>query len=161
EKVLSRIVEKEHTDHIIHCGDFCLEAEDLPAREKMTVVRGNCDYADGPAEAMWEGSGYRFLVIHGHRYRVKSSLMPLAYRAEEIGADIVCFGHSHYPYCDIHRGRLFVNPGSVVQPRGYPVPTYVILETRANERVHTTYFTLQGRKVAELGGDYFLRPKNL
>lgn len=156
ERALSRVVDREETDHIIHCGDFCIAPEALPQRQRMTVVRGNCDFADVSDDALWEGGGYRFFVTHGHRYHIKSSLMNLSYRAEEVAADIVCFGHSHYPYCAVHDGCLFVNPGSIIQPRGYPIPTYAILETAADRKVHMTFYTPQGEVVDELGGSYTL-----
>lgn len=157
EHVLSQIIERETTDHIIHCGDFCTAVDSLPDRQRMTVVRGNCDFADVPDDAIWEGGGYRFFVTHGHRYAIKSSLLRLSYRAEEVAADIVCFGHSHYPYCNVHDGCLFINPGSVVQPRGYPLATYAMVELAAKAEVQITFYTPQGEVVSDLGGSYSLR----
>lgn len=160
ERVLSRIINKEKADHIIHCGDFCTNREALPALDQLTVVRGNCDFADVSNDAVWEGGGFRFFVTHGHRYEVKASLMKLSYRAQEVAADIVCFGHSHYPYCDEHDGRLYINPGSVVQPRGYTVPTYAVLETEERGQVKVTYYTPEGETVPLLGGTYSLSTKS-
>lgn len=156
EQTLSRVVRRQEVDHVLHCGDFCTNVDALPLRERMTVVRGNCDYTNVPEEATWEGGGFRFLVTHGHHYQIKSSLNNLFYRAEEVNADIVCFGHSHDPYCDIHGGSLFLNPGSIVLPRGYPLPTYAVLEKVANDSIQVTYYTPEGDVVAELGGSYCL-----
>lgn len=158
EKVLSSVIRREVAEHVIHCGDFCTDADALPNRERMTVVRGNCDFAAVKEEEIWEGGGYRFFVTHGHRYGIKSSLTSLLYRAEEVAADIVCFGHSHTPYCSEHGGCLFVNPGSVVQPRGYTVPTYAVLETGDEGGVDITYYT-PGGELVPLGGTYSLKAK--
>lgn len=155
-RALSRILKREKAEHVIHCGDFCSRAEVLPMREQMTIVRGNCDFAEAPAEAVRVRGGYRFLVTHGHRYQVKSSLLKLSYRAEEVAADIVCFGHSHVPYCTKHEGRLYVNPGSIVQPRGYTVPTYAVLQTGDNNTVKITFYDTEGVAVPDLGGTYAL-----
>lgn len=156
EQVLTQVCREEEIDHIIHCGDFCTSVEVLPERQRLTVVRGNCDFADVPDETLWEGDGYRFFVTHGHRYQVKASLMKLAYRAAEVAANIVCFGHSHEPFCQLHEGRLFINPGSIVQPRGYTLPTYAVLQTATNDRVHISYYTPDGDVIPELGGNYTL-----
>lgn len=159
EQVLSLIIGREKADHIIHCGDFCTNREVLPNQDRITVVRGNCDFADVPDDTLWEGDGLRYFVTHGHRYQIKMSLMKLSYRAQEVAADIVCFGHSHYPYCDEHDGRLYINPGSVVQPRGYTVPTYAVLETEERGQVKVTYYTSKGETVPSLGGTYSLQSR--
>ena len=39
--------------------------------------------------------------------------MNLKYKAEEVNADIVCFGHSHVLGAEVIDGRLFLNPGSI------------------------------------------------
>lgn len=157
ERVLTQVIEREAADHIIHCGDFCLVDTSLPARERMTVVRGNCDFAEVPDELIWEKGGLRYFTTHGHRYQVKSSLMTLSYRARELTADIVCFGHSHIPYCAEHEGSLFINPGSLVEPRGVSEPTYAILETDDSNQVQVRFYTVAGSTWLGLGGTYSIK----
>lgn len=103
---------------IIHCGDSELEAsyfEDKP----VSVVKGNCDYDLGfPEEKIISLEDQTILIVHGHRHQVKSTLLPLNYRAQEVGATVVCFGHSHLLGAELQNGILFVNPGSLHQPRG-------------------------------------------
>ena len=87
-------------DVMIHCGD----SELTPAHEELQdfqVVKGNCDYANFPDEIVTDVDGIRFLVVHGHRHDVKMTLQTLAYHAEEVGAQVACFGHSH-----VFRGRI-------------------------------------------------------
>lgn len=115
-------------DQMIHCGDSELQA-DNEAINGYTVVKGNCDFGgDFPEEAKVDVDGYKILVVHGHLYSVKSSLQSLSYRAEEVKANIVCFGHSHLLGAEKHGDVLFINPGSIMLPRGRQERTYVILE---------------------------------
>lgn len=156
EQTFKHVVLREDPDQIIHCGDFCIAVERLPQLEILTVVRGNCDRPGVPDEALWEGAGLRFLVAHGHQYGIKSSLAQLSYRAEEVAANVVCFGHSHLPLCVARGGALFINPGSLVAPRGFPEPTYAVLEAESG-KVKVAYFTPEGERVNELGGTFRLK----
>lgn len=58
-----------------------------------------------------------FFITHGHLYNIKMTLMNLAYKSEEAEADIICFGHSHAAGSELIEGKLFINPGSIRQPR--------------------------------------------
>ncbi|MDR6226466.1 metallophosphoesterase family protein [Desmospora profundinema] len=157
EKLLHRIVEREGADHVIHCGDFCTDRDRLP-RTSLTVVRGNCDWEPVPEEEYWDGGKWRFLVVHGHLHQVKTSLLPVRYRAEELGARIACFGHSHYPLCEQLGDVLLINPGSITQPRGFAHPTFAVLETESESRVRVSYFTPDGAAVPERGGIFDWKP---
>lgn len=154
-ELLNRVVEREGADHVIHCGDFCTETHRLP-RGPLTVVQGNCDWEEISGEARWEGGGFRFFVTHGHGFRVGSSLLPLQYRAREIGAQIACFGHTHVPLSEMVEGVLLINPGSLAEPRGVPKPSYAVLETSGKENVTVSYFTPDGERLTGLGGRFSL-----
>ncbi|MCM3357744.1 metallophosphoesterase [Psychrobacillus sp. MER TA 171] len=118
----------KEVDAIIHCGDSELEAsffEDKP----VSIVKGNCDYDLGfPEEKIISLEDQTILIVHGHRHQVKSTILPLNYRAQEVGATIVCFGHSHLLGAELQNGILFVNPGSLHQPRGRKEKSYSIIE---------------------------------
>lgn len=118
------------SEHLIHCGDSELPAED-PLLEVMIAVKGNCDPVGLPEYRMVEAGGYRVLVTHGHLDRVKTGLMPLRYRAEEAGADIVLFGHTHLYGAEVHDGILFVNPGSTHRPPPGRPATFAVIEGEA------------------------------
>jgi putative phosphoesterase len=153
--LLKQIVKREATSHVIHCGDFCTERRMLPS-VPITVVRGNCDFAEVADEQEVTLQGYRFYVTHGHKQQVKTNLLPLSLRAQELGMDIVCFGHSHYPVCEQEGKRLYINPGSIARARGYPVPTYAIVELQVKRQVKVKYFQVDGRLVMDRGGSYQL-----
>jgi uncharacterized protein len=155
DRMLNRIVEQTDCDHVIHCGDFCTDTDRLPDRS-LTVVRGNCDWELVPEEKIWEGAGRRFFVTHGHRYQVNTSLLSVKYKGKEVEADIVCFGHSHFPLCEQSGNMLFLNPGSITAPRGFPEPTYAVVELKSNDDIRVTYYTPNGKVVSRLGGSYSL-----
>ena len=128
-KIMEQVIERrqEEVDAIIHCGDSELKASYFA--DHLHVVRGNCDMDDNfPLEDVFSVQNTKILVVHGHKYNVKSTLMPLFYRAQEIQASIVCFGHSHILGAEMQEGILFINPGSLQQPRGRKEKSYAIVE---------------------------------
>lgn len=147
------------TNAFIHCGDSELPASS-PFLDGYTIVRGNCDADSSLANEQIKRIGHLTLyVTHGHLYSVKSSLMNLAYRAGEIEADIVCFGHSHLVGAELFEGTLFLNPGSIRMPRGRQEKTYMILqliENRATVLIHQ----LDGTELVELRQNFTL-PKSI
>lgn len=70
-------------------------------------------FADAPAERVEEIAGVKFLLVHGDRYGVKSSLTRLCYRAEELGCQAALFGHTHSAFCGYAGAALLVNPGAL------------------------------------------------
>ena len=60
---------------------------------------------------------------------------PESYRSLAFnGADVICVGHTHYPYVLEVGDRLVVNPGSIGLPRdGDPRGSYALLEHGAVE----------------------------
>lgn len=126
-------IERQHgeeVDLMIHCGDSEL-AENDDAIRNFKSVKGNCDFlGDFPEEEIHTLNGVNIFVAHGHLYSVKSSLVHLFYKAKEVQADIVCFGHSHILGAEMVEDVLFINPGSIRLPRGRSERTYAILEIR-------------------------------
>lgn len=103
----------------------------LSVREKwpyLTIysVAGNCDSSslftsnfDEPYERCVHSGCHRFLLMHGHKYNVKSTLQLAADRGIESGADVVLFGHTHEKFDETIDGTngsssiRLINPGSV------------------------------------------------
>jgi uncharacterized protein len=105
----------EDADMVIHLGDVVEDAEYIAKHFKgeTIYVRGNCDensFAASERTLIIEGK--KLFITHGHNYHVKEGLLKLKYKAEEIGADIVLFGHTHLSLVEYYQGILFVNPGS-------------------------------------------------
>jgi len=102
-------------DCVIHCGDGGRDAEALTGHIMQTIiVKGNndgwsCPYDEGKLLPIGKAT---FFITHGHRFGVKNDLYTLADAAVAKGAQVVCFGHTHIPYCGYLQGVLMVNPGS-------------------------------------------------
>lgn len=117
-----------NVDAVFHCGDSELDASHA-SLESAFVVRGNCDWDSSfPEEVVADINGVKIFMAHGHLLQVKSTMLPISYRAEELGADVVLFGHSHLLGTEQIDGTVFVNPGSLELPRGRKEKSYAIVE---------------------------------
>ena len=100
-------------DAVFHAGDGCRDLHryefELP---KIYQVTGNCDFFPAAQELTFDLFGKRFLLCHGHRYGVKSSMSLLQDRAREVGADCGGFGHTHSAYNEMKNRVLYLNPGA-------------------------------------------------
>jgi putative phosphoesterase len=158
---VAKVVSRHPVEAVFHCGDFCTDRSQPPF-QRMLLVRGNCDTdRTVPEERESVQGGLRIFQTHGHLYGVKQSILRLKYRAGEVGANVVLFGHSHVPTCVEDDGILFLNPGSLSSPRGYTVPTYAVLtqigETEDEVGVEVLFHSLQGEPLSGLGGRFRLR----
>ena len=133
-------------DTIIHCGDSELPY-DHEYLQGIKRVRGNCDRDTRyPVEEQFDVSEKRIFVTHGHLFNVKSTTMNIFYRAKELEADLVFFGHSHVLGCELLDNVLFVNPGSLLKPRGIAEKSYVIVESE-NEKWTVTSYNDEGIEI--------------
>lgn len=115
-------------DAVFHCGDSELDVSHTSLQSAF-VVRGNCDWDSSfPEEVFAEINGVKIFMAHGHLLQVKSTMLPISYRAQELGADLVLFGHSHLLGAEQIEGTVFVNPGSLELPRGRLEKSYAIIE---------------------------------
>jgi putative phosphoesterase len=145
--------EKE-VELMIHCGDSELQTNAKELEGFVTVI-GNMDYLgqELPKEAIELLDSKCIYITHGHLYDVKMSHMSLAYRAEETGASIVCFGHSHVAETYEKEGMIFINPGSIRLPRGGFEKTYAILEVEKND-VSVSFYSMQGERINHLSKQF-------
>lgn len=115
-------IQRGGLDGVIFLGDGVRDIERIKEEYPETayfIVKGNCDLMAGEyeTERVLDLDGVRLFITHGHLYGAKGGYGRLAYRARELEADAVLFGHTHIP-CDevieIHGKsiRLF-NPGSI------------------------------------------------
>ena len=107
-------------DAVIHLGDMEGDADWLRKNLSQPVygVPGNCDmYFRDPAEQVLALGGATVFICHGHTLRVKTTLEPLSYRAEERGASLALFGHTHARCVRNLGGVLLVNPGALKDGR--------------------------------------------
>lgn len=121
-----------HVETMIHCGDSELPYSHA-ALDGMKKVRGNCDLDKAfPEEIIVQAGDASLFVTHGHLFNVKSSMLALSYRAKEVAAQIVCFGHSHVLGAEMIDDVLFINPGSLLKPRGRNEKSFAIIDIQAS-----------------------------
>jgi len=116
-------------DAIAHLGDGMGDARRIGERTGLPIyaVSGNCDLTkEYPDERTEVFSGVKALITHGNLLKVKQSLLRLTLRAEEVGAGLALFGHTHEPLAEWSRGVLLVNPGALMNGR------YAVIEFREN-----------------------------
>lgn len=135
-----RAVEILRPDHILHLGDGWRDAAELSAQFPsipLTRVAGNCDFgAEGERELLLCLEGKTLLLAHGHTLGVKSSLLRASYTAQERGADIFLFGHTHTPLIDERGGLWLMNPGSIGD---YRRPSYGLLTLEGDKILPALY----------------------
>ena len=161
---------------IIHLGDGWRDVEEL--RElfpslPLEQVPGNCDFGRFEAlERVLILDDHRVLIAHGHTLGVKTGLLRAQYRALEMNADILLFGHTHVPLVDAASRPMMMNPGSIGDPRR---PTYGVLEFRDGQiyrrsfgwthnkemylAVHLFLFLTRSKRAPARAANYTKRPR--
>lgn len=110
-------------DWFFHAGDHIADAARIAVNlgvdpSRVRAVAGNCDFPTSkPEDLVVEIEGVRIYMTHGHGYGVKANLQRIHYRAQEVGARVAIFGHSHIPVLTDVGGVLLLNPGSISEPR--------------------------------------------
>lgn len=103
--------------HIIFLGDGEYDVEQVQAYFKdrsFILVRGNCDFGSSlPAYECRTFNSKKVYMTHGYAEGVKYSLDRLIYRALEMKADIVLYGHTHCAQSFYEDGLHVMNPGSI------------------------------------------------
>lgn len=103
-------------DLIVHLGDYLKDGillkNDFP-KYTFELIKGNCDsYAFEETEKLLDVCGKKIFITHGDRYGVKMGYDRIIYRAIELGADCVLFGHTHIATNFKENGIVFLNPGA-------------------------------------------------
>lgn len=135
QSVRQALEAEDGVDYLFFLGDMVADGQKLAQvlRLPAYIVRGNCDgLAQEPAELTVNIGGVNFLLCHGDRYQVKNTLTPLCLRGQELGADIICFGHTHQPMYE-EEAVILINPGSASRPRLLDeLPSWGLLELTDN-----------------------------
>lgn len=139
-------------DGWFHCGDSELPADD-PLWQIFHVVGGNMDFdPQYPEQLLIPMAQQRIFLTHGHRYQIKLDLTALALAAKQERATMVFFGHSHELGLAQNNGALFLNPGSISQPRGEFAKlggTFAIVSV-SGQQCQVDFHTRDGQIVSEL-----------
>jgi len=127
KKVIKQMGE---ADYIIHLGDYLTDGTRLSLEldREVVCVKGNCDFSvDIPHERELEINHKKIFITHGHRYHVKWGYDQLLCKGEEVKADLILYGHTHFPEIFYNGNTLYMNPGSVGEPRGGVNPSFGII----------------------------------
>ena len=104
-------------DVLIHLGDHDRDAQLLRQAFPDTPlysVCGNCDYAPlAPERLTVELGPVKAFLTHGHLYSVSAWQADwLVYAAQEQGASLALFGHTHRAFHEQVGGVTLLNPGT-------------------------------------------------
>jgi putative phosphoesterase len=116
-------------DAVAFLGDGMGDIKRIAEHTGLPVyaVSGNCDLMpEYPSERTEVFAGVKTLLTHGNLLKVKLSPLRLTLRAEELGAQLALYGHTHVPLAEWVRGTLLVNPGALMNGR------YAVIEFREN-----------------------------
>ena len=108
---------QERPDVLIHLGDHDRDAlvlrEEFPDTPLHSVC-GNCDLMPlSPEKLVVQLGPVKALLTHGHIYNVSRwQADSLVYAAQEAGAQIAMFGHTHRAVNDQLGGVTLLNPGT-------------------------------------------------
>ena len=152
--ILPELTKRLRPDVTFHCGDSEMRLQDAWFQKPQTyAVRGNMDIDETfPLVQTPTVNGCRVLLTHGHRDAVHWDLTKLKLHAEAVQAQAVFFGHTHELAVEELDGRLFLNPGSISQPRGEfrSLGGTCALVTVTPEAWHVQYYTRDCRPVTRL-----------
>ena len=120
--LMAEAVRRTRPDVIIHLGDHDRDADilrlefgDIP----LYSVRGNCDIASAAPD--WDVvplGPVKAFITHGHLYNVGyEDVSRLVYAAQEQGAKLAMFGHTHRPFNQEIGGVKVLNPGTAGKGR--------------------------------------------
>jgi len=117
------------SDCVFFLGDGISGLGDILLNDGFHAVQGNCDAYHGFAdEELVQVENVKFLLTHGHKYRVKHDKLPLLLRAQELGANVALYGHTHFAEEVEESGVLFLNPGAISSPLiGTPTYAYIVV----------------------------------
>lgn len=110
------------TDMLLFLGDGLRDCTALEGCYSGEVwkVRGNCDYMPYDTyEEFLPLNGASIFMTHGHLYDVKATLNKLLIKGRDIGADVICFGHTHVPLLEKRGNITLLNPGSLKNSKTY------------------------------------------
>jgi hypothetical protein len=111
-----------HPDVVIHLGDYERDAVIIRSEFPdiaLYQVCGNCDmFPSSPVSDLVPLGPVKAFITHGHQYNVEwGDFSRLAYAAEEQGAKLAFFGHTHRAEnTDLGSIRV-VNPGTAGRGR--------------------------------------------
>ncbi len=121
-ELMLEAVRRCRPDAAIHLGDHDRDAVELrhefPELPVYSVC-GNCDLMPlSPEKYVIQLGPVKTFITHGHLYNVNYGRVDsLVYAAQEAGAQLAMFGHTHQAYYEQIGGVQVLNPGTAGRGR--------------------------------------------
>ena len=121
-ELMLEAVRRCRPDAAIHLGDHDRDAVELrhefPELPVYSVC-GNCDLMPlAPEKDVVQLGPVKAFITHGHLYNVNYGRVDsLVYAAQEAGAQLAMFGHTHQAYYEQIGGVQVLNPGTAGRGR--------------------------------------------
>lgn len=121
-ELMLETVRRCRPDAAIHLGDHDRDAVELrhgfPGLPVYSVC-GNCDLMPlAPEKDVVQLGPVKAFITHGHLYNVNYGRVDsLVYAAQEAGAQLAMFGHTHQAYYEQIGGVQVLNPGTAGRGR--------------------------------------------
>lgn len=148
EEVLSRLNFRPRA--VLFLGDGHRDLSVLSAERyagiEVYAVAGNCDgwstlTCDEPEVRTLVLEGCRIVMMHGHTFGIKYGHGEAIRYAEDQGADVLLFGHTHVPCAymisaeETASGKplIVANPGSLGEPRDGRAASFGVLTVRKGQ----------------------------
>lgn len=113
KKGIEKLKSTINYDYLFFCGDGLNDVKDFVNDTSSHFVAGNCDlFFDEALQKDISINNVKFLITHGHIYKAKYTYSLLVQEAKRIGAQVVCFGHTHNTFMGFEDGILLLNPGA-------------------------------------------------
>lgn len=138
---------QDEIDTVVHLGDNIIDTNDIKL-PNIYKVAGNNDYGKHKTERTIEINGYTIFITHGHKYDVHYTLDELAFRADELGASLVLFGHTHKKQVAYEKGVLILNPGSISYPRDDNVGSFAVIYL--DEKINFDFYYVNSNEITKI-----------
>jgi putative phosphoesterase len=116
-KLQKAIEAQPDAKNVFYLGDGVSELEEIESLYPDRIfhkVKGNCDWgSDLPTQGIATVNGTKIFFTHGHKSFVKQSTAVLRSIAENLGAKIALYGHTHIANVEYENGIYCVNPGAL------------------------------------------------
>ena len=104
-------------DMTLITGDLVKESDmraALPPLPRSFIVTGNMDYNSSyNFHEQIQLDDFDVLLIHGTQLSPRGNLDQLWEILQQIGGDVAVHGHTHKAVVELHKDRLFLNPGTI------------------------------------------------
>ena len=150
-----KIFESEKADKLVILGDTASQADRLSnekiasilnnIKEKLEVIRGNCDITDFEEMLNFKILGMENLYVNGKLVTITHGHYYNCYELPSNCGEIFIQGHTHIPMLQKLNDKIVANPGSVSRPRGCDLRCYILI----NEE-NIVLKTLEGKVVKSL-----------